>query len=110
MFTTLSSEDLLWKGDSDWSDRELSAATAAVSSYQHDLTLWRGHDNQNSQGRIQSKEVVRGPQARVARTDDSDINLSVAREWRPRVERARIVIQPERSAAVVVDHLILSNL
>lgn len=47
MLTTLSNKDLLWKGDSDWSDREffkeLSAANAAVSSYQHDLTLWRGH-------------------------------------------------------------------
>lgn len=47
MIRRLAAGNLLWRGKSTWSQREfftqLSRAIAAVSSYRHDLTFWRGH-------------------------------------------------------------------
>lgn len=47
MFDALESANLVWIGKSSWSDRvffmEIAKAIAAVSSYRHDVTFWRGH-------------------------------------------------------------------
>lgn len=66
-----------------------------------DLPLEHNHP----QRRVQAKQVVGRPQTRVATTDDRHIGLCVASQWRPRFERARIIVKPERSAAILIGHL-----
>ena len=66
-----------------------------------DLLLYHQH----SQRGVQSQQVVGGPQAGVSAADDGDVYLGVTRKRGAGVEGCRVLLQPQRSASVLVGHL-----
>jgi hypothetical protein len=88
MIAQLEEAILLWRGESAWSQREffirLSTAIAAVSSYQHELTLWRGH---GSTGWRLSPRLMRELPAWAVAQDvvnrETSVLLEEARRARP---------------------------
>jgi hypothetical protein len=88
MLSVLRSENLLWEGEPQWSPREfftkLTTAIAAVSSYQHDLTFWRGHGD--STWRLSPRLIRDLPQFAVAQdvvNKETEVLLGEAKRARP---------------------------